>query len=137
MSAHVRIEAHHGLYRGIQSLIGSQTPWEILEPPTVTSEVIARICNIEQRDEGHGSGGLLVRYEARYGRWARAAGFRGRRPASGLLGQSLGLQLRLVLELVSQLATPHTRDVEARAAGAGGRGHVALKCALAARIAKE
>lgn len=109
MPTEVWVEAYHGLYRCVQRCIGAQTPGEILEPRAIASEVIAGVVDIQQRNKGPRSSGIFVRYEAGDGRWAPAPA--PRRPAPSLFGRSLDLQIRLVLEFVSQLATPYTWDV--------------------------
>lgn len=111
MSAEVWVEAYHGLYRSIQRCIGAQTSREILEPRAIASEVIAGVVDIQQRNKGSRSSGIPVRYEAGDGRWAATPAPAPRRPAPGLFGRSLDLQIGLILELVSQLATPYARNV--------------------------
>lgn len=109
MPAEVWVEAYHGLYCSIQRYIGAQTPREILEPRAIAGKIIAGVVDIQQRNKGPRSSGILVRYEAGDGRWAPAAA--PRRPAPGLFGRSLDLQICLVLELVSQLTTPYAWNV--------------------------
>lgn len=128
MPSQVRVESYHGLYRRIQSFIGAQTPGQIFKPRTVAAKIVAGIGDVQQRNKSTRSSRVSAGRNADDGPWTVTLGLKlGGCSASGFLRRSHHLQIRLVLELVSQLATAHTGDFQARAPRAGGRGHIALE----------